>query len=485
MGLRLEKLDLPSNDEIEGLDMPELLHLAKDWRERIEIYQELLFKARRQRFGKSSERSPAQDKAADEPAKSRDETTKLPSERYPNAPVHIDRIMMPEAPPCPCCGETMADSGMSETSEYLDVKAKEFIVVEQKRAKYRCAKCHGTIITAPAPARVTPGGSYSDEIIVDATLSKYCDLVPMERYCQMAARGGLRGLPPQSLIQASFKLAIFLELLYEAIVDEVLDSRVLLADETPHRMLEGDARTKWYLWGFSSPRACFFECHNTRSGDVSSAVLAESRCEVLLTDAYSGYGKSVRVVNELRKAEALPPIKAAYCNAHARREFVASDSPDAKFMVEQYQAIYRLEAATGDKLEQRQSMRPIFESMRAEAEKKITGYSSKSQLGRAYAYFLSNYEGLTVFLSHAGVAIDNNSSERLLRSHVIGRKTWYGTHSPDGADTAAVHFTIVETCKMNGVNPRAYYLDMIQRIHGKQDLLTPSQYKDLQSLNTC
>ena len=271
---------------------------------------------------------------------------------------------------------------------------------------------------------------------------------------------------------------------YDLIRNDVLDTSVLLADETPHRMLEGDERTKWYLWGFSNLRACFFECHDTRSGDVSSAVLAESRCEVLLTDVYSGYVKSVRVVNEMRLLLGRAVVKAAYCNAHARREFVTGDeSLDAKFMVEQYKEIYRLEANGVDIGEGRAAMRPIFEAMRAEAKKKVNGYSSKSQLGRAYAYFLKNYDGLTVFLSNAAVPIDNNPSERLLRSHVIGRKTWYGTHSPRGAETAAVHFTIVETCKMNGVNPRAYYLDMLQRIHHKEVLLTPRQYKDLP--NSC
>jgi hypothetical protein len=122
-------------------------------------------------------------------------------------------------------------------------------------------------------------------------------------------------------------------------------------------------------------------------------------------------------------------------------------------------------------------MQPIFAAMRETAEKKVNEYSSKSQLGRAYAYFLENYEGLTVFLSRNDVPIDNNASERALRNHVIGRKTWYGTHSPAGAEVAAVHFTIVESCKMNDVNPRQYYLDMTSRLHRGEDVLTPSDYK--------
>ena len=484
MGVRLEKLILPSNEQIEGLATEELISLAKGWRERLELYQEQLFRERRRRYGSSSERSPSSSSTDEEAAKPRDETTRKPSERYPEALVHVEKIEAKELPQCPCCGEAMEDSGMSEDSESIGVKDKQFIVIEQKRAKYRCGKCHGSIVTAPAPARVMPGGSYSDEVIVDATVSKYCDLIPMERYSKMAARAGMPGLPPQSLIQTTFCLADFMEDVYARIRNEVLDSAVVLADETPHRMLEGDERTRWYLWGFSSLKSCFFECHSTRSGDISSEVLKASHCEVLLTDVYSGYVKSVREVNEWRLALGIPTLTAAYCNAHARRGFVTGDgNADGTFMVERYKEIYHLEAGDGDVLERRAKMRPIFEAMRAEAEKRVTAYSSKSQLGRAYAYFLGNYEGFTVFLSRGNVPIDNNTSERLLRNHVIGRKTWYGTHSPDGAEVAAMHFSIVETCKMNGVNPREYYLEMVGRIHRSDELLTPWEYKQRLCLN--
>ena len=119
-------------------------------------------------------------------------------------------------------------------------------------------------------------------------------------------------------------------------------------------------------------------------------------------------------------------------------------------------------------------------------KKKLSTYvTSKGQIGKAYSYFLNNYDGLTLFLLRARVPIDNNSSERLLRSHVVGSKTWYGTHSKSGAEAAAVHFIIVESCKLNQVNPRQYYLDMIQRIHAGQPVVTASQYKQERSTDTC
>lgn len=494
MGLKLEKLNLPTTLAIESMAEGELRALAQQWRERIEVYEGLLFRARRRIYGQKSERSSSTgEKHTPAP---RGETTKQLSERYPNTTVEVEDINLAKAVACPACGEVMQDSGMAETSEYLDVRPKEFIVVEQRRHKHRCGKCHGAIVTAPVPPRVTPGGSYSDEMIVDATLSKFCDLIPMDRYTKIAGRGGLEGLPPHSLIKASFRLADFIVKIYELIKLEVLRESVLRADETPHRMLEGDDKKRWYLWGFSIENACFFECHDTRSGDVSTAVLSASNCLVLVSDVYSGYVKSLRLTNKLRIEQQRPLISAAYCNAHARREFWAGDwdsramTLDQEVMILHYKEIYKLNKESKglfaeEILQKRLEMKPHFEAMKVEAELKINTYSSKSQMASAYSYFLKNYEGLKLFLTNHLVPIDNNGSERLLRSHVVGRKTWYGTHSRAGARTAAIHFTIVESCKLNAINPREFYLDAIQKIHSGEQLITPSQYQAQRDANTC
>jgi hypothetical protein len=94
-------------------------------------------------------------------------------------------------------------------------------------------------------------------------------------------------------------------------------------------------------------------------------------------------------------------------------------------------------------------------------------------------YFLDNYQGLTLFLKQPDVPIDNNGQERLLRSHVVGRKTWYGTHSERGAQTAAILFSLVETCKLNHVNPREYFKNLAEDLLAGQDPYTPKEFKDL------
>lgn len=436
-------------------------------------------------YGASSERykKPETKKAPESEPKPR---VKKPSERYPNIPVRIVVISMDPLPGCQACGEIMTDSGMTEDSEQLSVIPKKYEIVLQKRMKYRC-QCQGCITTAPLPVRIIEGSSYSDEMIQDVSLSKYCDLIPMGRYAAMAARSGLKDLPPQSLIELTHGFADFVSPVYDLIKRDVLMTRVLNADETPHKMLEGSEKKSWYLWGFSNLRNCFLECHDTRSGDVASDILINSKCEVLVTDVYSGYGKAIREVNASRLLRSQIPIESAYCNAHARRYFfkIREAYKEAEFYLGHYHQIYQLNSnskgqSSPIKLEMRAQMKSHFEAMRIQALNETSRYSSQGKYGKALNYFTGNYDGLTLFLNEADVPIDNNSQERLLRSHVVGRKTWYGTHSERGAKTAAVLFSLVETCKLNHVNPREYFKNLVKDLLAGKNAYTPSEFKDFQ-----
>ena len=122
-------------------------------------------------------------------------------------------------------------------------------------------------------------------------------------------------------------------------------------------------------------------------------------------------------------------------------------------------------------------MSPKFSAMKERALEELPLYSEKGQYGKALRYFLENYPGLTLFLKDEDVPIDNNRQERLLRSHVVGRKTWYGTHSKRGAKTAAVLFSLVETCKLNGVNPREYFAQLTAKLLAGEKTFTPCDFK--------
>ena len=224
-----------------------------------------------------------------------------------------------------------------------------------------------------------------------------------------------------------------------------------------------------------------------------------SRCEYLVSDVFSGYHKSVKQMNKLRSPQGLPLMKNVYCNAHARRKFkeaiVANkEFPDeAQYFVDIYKKIYRLEKIAKARpvhktlpnrvLKVRRLMSPLFEQIKERAMRDIGGHSSKSAMGKAMNYLLKNYEELTLFVTNSDLPIDNNSQERLLRSPVVGRKTWTGTHSKRGAQTAAILFSLVESCKLNQLNPREYFKKLVEDLHRGGKAYTPcfeelSRYED-------
>lgn len=469
-------------------DNRRLRELNSELKQKTFLIGDQLITLKNKLFGKSSERLPSKEsiESNEEGQKDKKKKVQLPSLRYPNAPLIERHVELKELPDCRICGSKMRDSGMTEDTEYLTVIPAQFYVVRQKKHKYCCGSCHGGIQTAPSPPRIKEGSTYSDEMMVDVAMSKYCDLIPVERYTTIAGRAGLKDLPANSLIETTHYVADVVEPAYEAIREEIQESKVLYADETPHRMLEGDKDKKtYYLWGFSTLKSSYFEIKGTRSGDVASQMLTESKCEFLSSDVYSGYNKAVTDSNRLRKEKDpnLPPIKNVYCNAHARRRFKEAEASEseATFFIEQYQKIYRLDAIGKEKPDQmrgcRDQMELYFKAMKERAERLVSGYSSKSAMGKALHYFLKNYEEFTLFKTTTYLPIDNNAQERQMRSPVVGRKTWYGTHSKRGAKTAAILFSIVESCKLNQINPREYIRTLIQDMHVGAKPKTPAQFK--------
>ena len=417
----------------------------------------------------------------------RRETKKIPSERYPDIEVREDVIFPGKAPKCPCCQNIMKESGLFDITEKLEVIPKQYYIQRNKRPKFNCGQCHGALVNTATMPSVVPSSNYGDSFIIDVTLTKFCDLIPMERYVQMAFRAGLRGLPAQSLIGLTHHLASFLDRVYLKIKEEVLSSLLLLADETTLNMLEGDETPNWYLWGFFSQVACYFEAHNTRSGDVVFEFLRGSKAEYLLTDGYTGYNKAKKKI----KKDFSRDIILVDCNAHAVRYFkeVGEDwKDDSAPFLELYGEIYDLEKQRKERVEElsdseqlklRQQMTPLFEQLKNKCEDALPGAMSGSKFKKALGYFFNHYCGLTICTENINIPLDNNHSEREIRPFVVGRKTWYGTHSKLGAETTAVHFSIVGSCKVNGVNPRNYYPWVVEQILRGGEILTPFEYSKI------
>lgn len=183
-----QKIRLQMQAELERLEA-----LKKELEDKIVKIDGCFVTIRNKLFGRSSEKSPPvspASKSGNRLRGRRKKSSKLPSERYPNVSVVEKEVDFESIPNCRSCGKEMAPSSMCETSEYLSVIPKQFLIIRQSRRKYRCECCHGDLQTSPLVPRIKPGSSYSDELIIDAALSKYCDLIPMERYSSMAARHG-------------------------------------------------------------------------------------------------------------------------------------------------------------------------------------------------------------------------------------------------------------------------------------------------------
>jgi transposase len=413
----------------------------------------------------------------------REESNKLPSKRFPNLEIHEEILPPDHLPVCNCCQSVMKQSGLFEVSEKIEVIPKQYYIRRIKRVKFNCSTCYGSLVTASPAQSIVPSSNYGDSLIIDVALSKFCDLIPIERYVQMAKQMGIDGdLPPQSLIGLTHHLANFLQVIYEKIKLEVQSSIVLQADETPHKMLEGDDTKNWYFWGFFSSTACYFEAHGTRSGDVATNFLKDSSAKFFLTDGYSGYGKALREIEQQFDRH----IDEAHCNAHAYRYFEEASitwKDESEIFLKLYGQIYELErerkesnANSEDQLKFRTKMIPLFEEIKTNCQEQSSHAMAGSQLLKAMNYFLNHYEGLTICLTNLAIPLDNNLAERELRAPVIGRKTWLGTHSKRGALTTAVLFSIVQSCKLNKVNPRSYFPWIVKQIHMQGEILTPHQY---------
>lgn len=486
----LHKLDTLSKDDfkvlVQGLQ-DTVLQLRKfndelKQRERDRAIREVLLEQqyivlRSQFFGRSSERRPSKDlldaHAQEQQRREPKQRVQLPSLRYPHIPLIEKHVELKEVPSCSCCGKGLVDTGMTEDSEQLSVIPKKFIVIRLKKHKYGCASCHEEIVTVPTPPRIKPGSSYGDELIIDVAVAKCDYLLPIERYVRMAKDLGVTGLPPQSLIETTHYLAEKLIPIYEGIKKEVLAAEVLHADETPHRMLEGDKRKTWYLWGFSSGKSSYFELHGTRSGEVASTILTEACAKYLVSDVYSGYKKAVTDANREREIKQLPAIQNLYCNAHARRKFTEAKEvfpEESEYFLTQYEGIYKTGVT-------RDEMRVVFTGMQSRAHELLYEVPEKSVLGRALSYFVRNFDGLTRCLDEEGLPLDNNSQERQMRNPVVGRKTWYGTHSKQGAKTAAILFTVIESCKLNRLNSNEYLEAQIDNLNYGRPFQTPAEYQ--------
>jgi transposase len=454
---------------------------SKETQERLAIKDQLLI-IRKKIYGKSSEKTP---KSVDTnlPAKHKKQAeerrSKLPSLRYPELKleeqeIELDPAKSNNAPPCTLCEAPLSKmEKQTEDSEFVTVTERTYHVVRQKRQKYCCKKCHGSLYTTPAPPRLAPRSQFSDEVAIDVAIAKYADHIPIERYVKQAERVGLKGVNHQTLIEQTHFLADFLEPLYRRIKLSIEKAPYLHSDETRWRMLEGDENTQnWQLWGFVAGTHCYYDARDTRAGVVIKDFLKDCKATHVLSDAFSGYGKGVKEAGK----------KNAYCNAHARRGFkdaAVNFTGEADPVIELYGKIYEIEreiksAAAEEKLLARQTrILPLMQDIKRYCES--LNVLPKLSIGKARDYFLKHWTELTEFTRIAYLPIDNNLAERSMRGPVLGRKNFYGNHSQRGAKTSSILYSVIESCKLSGIEPQKYLRDTISTMHRGEEPRLPSE----------
>ncbi len=357
---------------------------------------------------------------------------------------------------CPACdGKLEEMPGQYEEADEITVVRRHFRIQRHKRQKYRC-RCNGAVVTAPPPLKLIPGGRYSIDFAVEVAAGKYIDHLPLDRQRRMMEREGLR-IDTQTLWDQIEVLQRHLRPSYAALLGHILSQPLIGADETWWRVMSSKSSKRWWDWCLTSNDAAFHHIHPSRSAKAARELLKGYE-GVVMSDAYAAYDVVAR---------AGPKIQQAHCWAHVRRKYIEIEDhhPEACGQVlDLIGELYGIEKGvpdSDDALELRarvrdERSRPIVAAIREWAFSQRS--SPRSALREAIDYMLKLWPGLTAFLDNPNVPLDNNASERALRPVVLGRKNHYGSRSRRGTEVAAVFYSLLDTARLCGLDPKDYLL---------------------------
>jgi transposase len=390
-------------------------------------------------------------------------------------PVHLPRVetVVDIADrTCPCCAGSLHVIG-EDVAERLDIVPAQLRVLVVRRPKYACRACADVVVQAPAPARLIEGGLPTEASVAQVLVSKYADHLPLYRQAQIYARQGL-ALDRSTLADWVGHAAWHLRPVHERLLAQLKRSAKLFADETSAPVLDpGRGRTKtgqlWAYarddrpWGGADPPGVVYVYAPDRKAERPMVHLAGFK-GVLQVDGYGGY----------RALAERSDVELAFCWAHVRRRFyelaVAGAAPIASEALERIAALYAVEREiNGRSADQRRSARqeksrPIVEALEPWLKAKLDLISQKTRLAEAIRYALARWEGLTRFLDDGRIEIDSNTVERAIRPIALNRKNALFAGSDGGGEHWAIIASLIETCKLNGVEPHAYLTGVLTKI---------------------
>jgi len=398
-----------------------------------------------------------------------------PVRQLPDHLARIERRIEPEAGSCTCpdCGGALRPLA-EDRDEMLDVAPIQWRVIRTVRPKYSCRSCE-KIVQARAPAKAIARGKASFATLAHVVTSKFDHHLPLYRQAEMMAAQGI-DIDRSTLAGWAGQAAALLDPIVTRIREEGLQAAKIHADDTPVPMLvPGRGKTaQGRLWtyvvddrpsGGAGPALVWYRFTPDRSGIHPQSELRQFT-GLLQADGYAGFDKLY----------ATGRIREVACWAHFRRKIFEnhqnSPTPLTSDLLERIGRLYRIEEEIRGRppdvrrRHRQDQSKPQIEELRVVTDDALRRLSPKSAMAKALAYGRKRWTALTRYLDGGIAEIDNNIAERAMRSVAIGRKNWLFAGSKAGGERAAAIYSVIETCKLNGIEPQTYIADVIEKIAG-------------------
>jgi transposase len=424
---------------------------------------------------------------------------------YPHLPVVEEYLVLEEsARVCPRCGVPLESFPGTEDAEIIEVEVHAYRR-RVRRARYRrCCSCPDVpgILTAPPAPKVLPKGHYGVSVWVSVLLDKYQFLRPLQRWLEDWKTQGL-DLAAGTVTDGLKHLLNLLKPVWEALKAKNLDAKHWHADETHWRVFTeaaGNTHHRGYLWVFRSPETVVYHLDPSRSSRVPKTHFEGVEEGILSVDRYAAYKALARQGK----------LVLAFCWAHVRRDFkrvIAGWKHEheawATAWLERIGQLYCLNRERLRVLESPSAFAEVDRRLRAAVQDMAACRESElaalpntptaTPRRKLLESLRRHWSGLTVFVDHPEVPMDNNEAERLERTPAVARKNFYGSGALWSGQLAAVMFSIFQTLALTGINPRLWltlYLEACAANQGQvpDDIqrflpwnLTPEQRRTLTS----
>ena len=363
---------------------------------------------------------------------------------------------------CPC-GCTMVCIG-DERSEQLDIIPAKAQVLVHIRKKYACQGCQKNIKQAELPKQPIPKSLASANTLAHVLVAKFQDALPLYRQESIFRRTGI-DLPRSTLSNWVIRSAQLLKPLVNLLQSNLLDYDVAYADETRVQVLHEpgrEAKQRSYMWLFAGGRpdqfGLVYRYAPSRAQVVPNTFLGDFK-GYLHCDGYQSY-------DSLAKQR---DVTLVGCWYHVRRKFfeaskVSSRAGLAKQAIQLIKKLSDIERdikkikANADKIRDIRQLRakPILNKFKTWLDEKSLVIAPSSLIGIAINYTLRQWPKLLIYLEDGRLELSNNLAERAIKPFVMGRKNWLFAHSVRGADSAAIIYSLIETCKAHDMEPFNY-----------------------------